>query len=138
MAVHIPLHYLSMAPPPTGWIKFNFDATIIPNATFISVVGHDPNVMIISVCTAKEPSQSSIWGEAKAALLAMSTTINLGYKFVIFEGDAKVVIESIVCSSSDLHGKSLSLSQTSVTFFLILLLQNSLSVIVHVMSLLII
>ena len=47
--------------------------------------------MIISVCIAKEPSQSLVWGEAKAALLAMSTAINLGYKFVIFEGDAKVV-----------------------------------------------
>nr|XP_023875554.1 uncharacterized protein LOC111988030 [Quercus suber] len=88
-------------PPPTGWIKFNFDAAIQPNATFISIVGHDPNGMIISVCTTKEPSQSLVWGEAKAALLAISTTINLGYKFVIFEGNAKVVIDSIVCSSSD-------------------------------------
>ncbi|KAF3951872.1 hypothetical protein CMV_022522 [Castanea mollissima] len=88
-------------PPPTGWIKFNFDAAIRPNVTFISVVGSDPNGMIISICTAKEPPQSPIWGEAKAALLAMSTAVNLGYKFVIFEGNAKVVIESIVCSSSD-------------------------------------
>ena len=31
----------------------------------------------------------------------MSTAINLGFKFVIFESDAKVVIESIVCSFSD-------------------------------------
>ncbi|XP_075654880.1 uncharacterized protein LOC142625056 [Castanea sativa] len=88
-------------PPPTGWIKFNFDAAIRPNATFIYVVGSDPNGMIISVCIAKEPPQSPVWGEAKAALLAMSTAVNLGYKFVIFEGNAKVVIESIVCSCSD-------------------------------------
>ena len=88
-------------PPQTGWIKFNFDTAIRPNATIITVVDRDPNGMNISICTAKEPSQSPVWGEVKAALLAMSTAINLGYKFVIFEGRAKVVIESIVCTSFD-------------------------------------
>ena len=101
MAIHIPSTASQWRPPPTGWIKFNFDAAIRPNATFVSVVGCDPNGMIISICTTKEPFQSPVWGKAKAALLAMSTTINLGYKFVIFEGEAKVVIESIVCSSFD-------------------------------------
>ena len=125
-------------PPQTGWIKFNFDTAIRPNATIITVVDRDPNGMNISICTAKEPSQSPVWGEVKAALLAMSTAINLGYKFVIFEGRAKVVIGSIVCTSFDPHGRSLPLSQTFATFFLTFLLQNSLFVIVHVMSLLII
>ena len=90
-----------MVPPPHDWIKFNFDAIITPHASFISVVGRDPNVQIISVYTAKDPPQSPAWGEAKAILLAISTTLNLGCKFVIYKSDAKIVIDSITCSLAD-------------------------------------
>ena len=53
----------------TSWIKFNFDVAIRPNATFMSIVRHDPIGTIISVCIAKELSQSPVWGQAEAALL---------------------------------------------------------------------
>ena len=75
-----------MVPPPHGWIKLNFDVVITPHASFISVVGRDPNVQIISVYTTKDPPQSLAWGEAKAILLAISTALNLGCKFVIYKG----------------------------------------------------
>ena len=58
-----------MMPLLTGWIKFNFDATIRPNATFMTIVGHNLIGTIISVCIAKELSQSPVWGKVKVALL---------------------------------------------------------------------
>ena len=86
--------------PPLGWVKFNFDAAITPSASFPSIVCRDSNGHIILVFTAKESVSSPAQAEAKAALLAVSSTTNLQLPSVIFKGDAKIVIDSIKAPSS--------------------------------------
>ena len=87
-------------PPPPGWVKFNFDVAITPSASFLAIVGRDSSGHIISVSISRECSSSSAWAEAKAALLAVSSASSRGFSSVIFEGDAKLVIDSINCPSS--------------------------------------
>ncbi|XP_075635372.1 uncharacterized protein LOC142607649 [Castanea sativa] len=87
-------------PPPPGWVKFNFDVAITLSASFPSAIFRDSNRHFISIFTAKESISSLAWAKAKAALLAVSSAANLQLPSIIFEGDAKIVIDSIKAPSS--------------------------------------
>jgi hypothetical protein len=60
----------------------------------------DSTGLLLNVWFASHAFGSLTWAEAKAALYAISTAIHLKFKFVHFEGDAKVVINTINFPSS--------------------------------------
>lgn len=85
----------SWEPPPLGWVKFNFDATITPITSFLSTICHYSNGSLLLV-----KSKWDLFAEAKMAVLVVSTAANLDLIHAIFESDAKTIIDLIKSPSS--------------------------------------
>lgn len=85
----------SWEPPPLGWVKFNFDATITPITSFLSTICHYSNGSLLLV-----KSKCDLFAEAKMAVLVVSTAANLDLIHAIFESDAKTIIDLIKSPSS--------------------------------------
>ncbi len=72
-----------------GWVKCNFDSAI-----------RDPGNVIAMVCRTNawtellQPGEP-IWGEARAALFALSKTVEFEFSNIILEGDAANVLNPL-------------------------------------------
>ena len=77
----------NLEPPSTGWLKFNFDLASPSKGSFIASVNRDSSGTITSIITTSESTNSLAWAEAKAALLAVNTTKDIGCNlFIFFKG----------------------------------------------------
>nr|XP_023870351.1 uncharacterized protein LOC111982965 [Quercus suber] len=85
----------SWSPPPAGWVKLNFDAAIRENKTSIAVVGRDNHGRVVLAWTDILDPGGPLWGEAKAAYVAVNKAVESGFKKVIIEGDAWNVIDPL-------------------------------------------
>lgn len=74
-------------PPSIGWLKFNFDLASPSKGSFIASVNRDSSGTITSIITTSESTNSLAWAVAKAALLAVNTTKDIGCNlFIFFKG----------------------------------------------------
>ena len=72
----------------TGWLKFNFDLASPSKGS--TSVNRDSSGTITFVITTSESTYSLAWAEAKAALLAVNTTKDIGCDLFIFLKGCKV------------------------------------------------
>ena len=80
-------------PPPTDWVKLNFEAPIREGYSFVAVVSRDHEGNLIEVWTKKISLGSSICGEAEAAWYAIRRVVAKGFNKTIIGGDASNVLE---------------------------------------------
>ncbi|XP_030924951.1 uncharacterized protein LOC115951982 [Quercus lobata] len=85
----------SWIPPPTGWVKLNFDAAIRENKTSVAMVGRDNRGRVVLDWIDILDTGSPLWSEAKAVYAAVNKVVEVGLKKVIIEGDAWNVIEPL-------------------------------------------
>ena len=85
----------SWIPPPTGWVKLNFDAAIRENKTSVAMVGKDNRGRVVLDWIDILDTGSPLWSEAKAVYAAINKVVEAGLKKVIIEGDAWNVIEPL-------------------------------------------
>ena len=78
--------------PLAGWVKLNFDVAIRENKTSVALVGRDNHGRIVLAWTDILDLGSPLWGEVKAAYVAINKAVEAGLKRVIIEGDAWNVI----------------------------------------------
>jgi hypothetical protein len=88
-------------PPPIGWLKFNFDAAIRHDKVTAATCCRTDSGDLLFICSKILLVGHSLWGEAQAALLAISSAQDMGCKYVLFEGDALSIVEAFSRKSED-------------------------------------
>jgi hypothetical protein len=88
-------------PPPIGWLKFNFDAAIRHDKVTAATCCQTDSGDLFFACSKILPVGDSLWGEAQAALLAISSAQDMGCKYALFEGDALSIVEAFSRKSED-------------------------------------
>ncbi|KAL0016261.1 hypothetical protein SO802_003330 [Lithocarpus litseifolius] len=68
----------SWTPPPTSWVKLNFEDAIRENKTSVAVVGRDNHGRVVLAWTDILDPGSPLWGEAKAAYAVVVSRDNHG------------------------------------------------------------
>ncbi|KAL5566283.1 hypothetical protein UlMin_029447 [Ulmus minor] len=89
-----PLHSYVWVKPPEGWIKVNFDAAVSDTCFIAGVVAQSYVGTVICFTTSCFLPYSSLVAEAKAYLLVVKLVADNGWKFCVFKGDAKLVIDA--------------------------------------------
>lgn len=79
-------------PPPDGWFKINFDTAMGDYFSAQAAICHDHNGLIISLVSNISHPCDPNYGDALAALLAVSLANSIKLDRFIIEGDSKVVI----------------------------------------------
>ena len=82
------------SPPPRGWIKCNFDAVVKENKVVYKTVVRDEEGAILKAWAQEDVSGSPLWAEAKAALFAVLSVKQLGFKKLILEGDSLIILKA--------------------------------------------
>lgn len=94
----------SWSAPLTGWLKANWDASFEKHHGWMGfgVVVRDERGFVVAaqVKTFLDSFDPSV-AEARAALMAIQLCKEMGFMHVLFEGDAKVVIDGVNSSASD-------------------------------------
>jgi hypothetical protein len=80
-----------MDPPPTNWVKLNFNTAIRDSYSVQAVVCRDSLGRILHLSSNLSSCTPNV-GEARAALLACSIAVSLSYDKFILEGDSEVVV----------------------------------------------
>jgi hypothetical protein len=80
-------------PPPIGWLKFNFDAAIRHDKITAATCCRTDSGDLLFACSKILPAGDSLWGEAQT-VLAISSTRDMGCKYVLFEGNALNIVEA--------------------------------------------
>jgi ribonuclease HI len=91
-------------PPDTGWYKANWDAAVGEKwgRTGIGVVIRDPHGTLLSArCGTKMGCLEPSLAEAEAILLSIQLCRELNISSVVFEGDAKRVVDGINSAEVD-------------------------------------
>uniref|UniRef100_A0A803NKH1 RNase H type-1 domain-containing protein n=1 Tax=Cannabis sativa TaxID=3483 RepID=A0A803NKH1_CANSA len=83
------------SPPPRDWIKLNCDVKVGFDNMCVAVVARNHLGAVIEVRTARVEFSDALCGEAEACCLAISTALELGYKFIIIENNSRVVINAL-------------------------------------------
>ncbi|KAL5560975.1 hypothetical protein UlMin_030722 [Ulmus minor] len=94
------IHSSVWLPPPDGWMKINFDAAASSSSAKVGAVARDHEGSILCSRTLLLPPFSPLFAEAKACLLAVLLAKDHGWRFCIFEGNAKMVIDACCSSNS--------------------------------------
>lgn len=79
-------------PPPSPWLKINFDIAIRPSFSGLSTVVRDYLSNFVFAWTAKDVNLDPQVADAKAACLGLSESLKQGLSSTIIEGDAATVI----------------------------------------------
>lgn len=82
-------------PPPSGFMKINFDATFENSNAFLGVVLRNSNGSIIKAWTGYSNAPSPYVAEAEASLQTLRMADEMQISNLILEGDALNVIRSI-------------------------------------------
>ena len=85
-----------------GWLKFNFDAAIRHDKVTVATCCRIDSGDLLFACSKILLASDSLWGEAQAALLAISSTRDMGYKYILFEGNALSIVEAFSRKSEDI------------------------------------
>ncbi|KAF9595224.1 hypothetical protein IFM89_038048 [Coptis chinensis] len=87
--------------PPPGWCKINFDASFQKRSSYanIAVIGRNSDGEYLKGKVSKVRASTPGEAEALAAELAVEFAVQQHWKEVIFEGDAKRVIQA--CENLD-------------------------------------
>ncbi|GMN58907.1 hypothetical protein TIFTF001_028003 [Ficus carica] len=91
--------FSSWRQPPPGVIKF-IDASFNESVASIRVVARDNNGEVVGMWCKPFALCAVVVGETKALLLAVQMAASCGFQRVIFEGDAKVVVDFLKGASS--------------------------------------
>ena len=86
------------SPPPSGWLKVNFDGATFPskNLAGLGAIIRNDNGLIMAAFSQPIPLPTSVETvEVLAARSAMCLARDLNFDQVIFEGDAEVIIKAI-------------------------------------------
>jgi ribonuclease HI len=92
-------------PPPSGFVKVNFDASFIPelkNGSYGYVIRAEDGEFLAAGAGKLNHLRSALHGEAEACIAAMEGTSNLGMFRVLFESDSTTLIEAINNGNYDL------------------------------------
>ena len=93
------------SPPPVGWFKANFDATIsqdVGRAGLGVILSDSQGLAMVSLAQNIQLASSVAEMEALAATRALELAAELGFDRVIFEGDSTSVITSLTDQVSNL------------------------------------
>ena len=98
----IPIPHQNWLPLPNGWTKINVDAIVRSSGTFSGITHKDSSGFLVPTqCLDCFPCPwSPTWAKVNTTLLAVSIVAKLNLNFVLFEGDAKVVIDALNSNSS--------------------------------------
>ncbi|KAL5576910.1 hypothetical protein UlMin_018609 [Ulmus minor] len=83
-----------------GWVKVNFDAAVSPSCSMATMVARDYDGAVLAWNTKLLSPSTALMAKANACLMAVELAIARGWKFCIFEGDAKVVIDACIFSNT--------------------------------------
>lgn len=92
--------FSSWRQPPSGVIKFICDASFNESVASIGVVARDNNGEVVGMWCKSFTLCPVVVGETKALLLAVQMAASCGFQRVIYEGDAKVVVDFLMGASS--------------------------------------
>jgi hypothetical protein len=84
-------------PPTACWVKGNFDVAEKDSYDVAAAVISNDRGDIVGAATQKLQCTDALQGEAFAALLASCLVASLGYKLLLLEGDALLVVLAINC-----------------------------------------
>ncbi|KAL5561446.1 hypothetical protein UlMin_031193 [Ulmus minor] len=89
-----PRSLLAWAPPPTDWIKVNFDAAIGVSRAAVACVARRSDGTVIRWASRLVNSTTPLIAEGFAAELAVGLACDAKWQAVLFEGDSKSVVDS--------------------------------------------
>ncbi|KAL5545444.1 hypothetical protein UlMin_005131 [Ulmus minor] len=93
---------LSWSHPPVGWIKLNFDASLVGNRASLACVARNNEGTIIGWTCRRLTAPTPLSAEAMAAKVAIDMACQANWHSIILEGDSKDVLDSLSsrnCSS---------------------------------------
>ena len=85
-------------PPPTDVVKINFDGATCPKKkkAGVGVVIHDVNGLVLASCAKiKHQPYKAVEIESLAAATALSLATDLGFRWVLLEGDSMEMIQAL-------------------------------------------
>ncbi|KAK9287687.1 hypothetical protein L1049_016125 [Liquidambar formosana] len=82
-------------PPPSHWLKLNFDVALRPTFSVLSVVVRDSNGAFIFAWTKKAGPLHPGVAEAQASCFALSEALKHGLSDIVLEGDASSVLNPL-------------------------------------------
>ncbi|KAL5558319.1 hypothetical protein UlMin_034530 [Ulmus minor] len=85
----------SWSPPPSDWVKINLDAAIAGSRGSIACVARGTDSSILDCCVKEIPALDPLVAECFALELAIDLACSCGWSAVIFEGDCKLVMDSL-------------------------------------------
>lgn len=91
------------SPPPSNWIKPNFDATIREEKTTIAFVSRDSMGNTLQAWFDQFVPSSPLVREARTTWNSIKLAASKGYENIILEGDDWNVIEPLRNADVDLH-----------------------------------
>ncbi|KAL5574163.1 hypothetical protein UlMin_023760 [Ulmus minor] len=88
------------SPPPEGWIKINFDASLLGSRASIACVARNSEGSIIDWSCKRISATFPLLAEALAAELAIDLACHANWHSILLEGDSKTVLDSLSSRSS--------------------------------------
>lgn len=85
-------------PPPTGWVKCNFDSSFIQGRDYTGtwwLIRNDSGRILLSGCAKLQQSHSSLQAEVLGFLNALQSVWVRGFRYVWFESDNLELTELI-------------------------------------------